>query len=211
MIETFPYSDLYLLNVGILIFSYLLGSISFAILISKLRGLKDPRGYGSNNPGATNVLRSGDKVAAFLTLFGDAMKGFLVVFVIRNLYVSDEPNFEEIILISGASISVFLGHLFPIFFRFRGGKGVATGGGILFGVDGFLGLTVFCTWIFAFSLSKISAYAALFASFSSLLFATIFIPLTWHSNYEILILSIWLISLLLFLRHIGNIQDMLKL
>ena len=122
--------------------SYLFGSLSFAILISKVRGLDDPRKYGSTNPGATNVFRSGDKVAAFLTLLGDVGKGFIIVYFIKNFVSESFLASEQANFISISAISVFLGHLFPIFYKFRGGKGVATSLGVFFGLDFFIGVSL---------------------------------------------------------------------
>lgn len=121
--------------------SYLLGSISFAIVVSRLRGLADPRSYGSNNPGATNVLRSGDKLAAALTLFGDAAKG-LVAVLLAAAFAQQWPAPQQQLLIITAGVAVFVGHLLPVFFRFQGGKGVATAFGVLLGFDPTMGLMV---------------------------------------------------------------------
>ena len=190
--------------------SYLIGSVSFAILISKLRGLDDPRAYGSNNPGATNVFRTGDKVAALLTLIGDAIKGFIVIFILKNFLIDEVSPEAGVIMVAGSMISVLLGHLFPVFFKFKGGKGVATTGGILIGLDFFLGITVFCVWLFTFCLSNISAIAALSSAFAAIFFSIIFLPLAWQTHYEILIVTTWIISLILFLRHYANIQLIFK-
>src|SRR6185503_16956045 len=110
---------------------YLLGSVSFAVVISRLMRLPDPRSYGSKNPGATNVLRTGNRVAAALTLAGDALKGFIAV-ILALMYLPESAPF--------VGVAAFLGHLYPVFHRFQGGKGVATAAGVLFGYDGWLGL-----------------------------------------------------------------------
>lgn len=126
------------------IIAYLIGSISFAVIVSRAYGIADPRTYGSKNPGATNVLRSGKKSAAALTLLGDAVKGWLAVFLAQWFgprYGVDESG------IALVAIAVFLGHLFPVFFRFQGGKGVATALGILLAIDIWLGLATLATWI----------------------------------------------------------------
>jgi glycerol-3-phosphate acyltransferase PlsY len=142
--------------------AYLLGSVSFAIVVSRLMRLPDPRSYGSKNPGATNVLRTGKKVAAVLTLAGDAGKGWLAVWL-AQLYTGDP------VAVALAGLAAFLGHLYPLFYRFRGGKGVATAAGALFGFDVWLGLGTLVSWgviagFFRYA-SLASIVAALFAAF----------------------------------------------
>ncbi len=134
--------------------AYLLGSLSFAVIVSRLMRLPDPRSFGSGNPGATNVLRTGRKSAAGLTLLGDAAKGWLAVAGARAL------GADEITVLL-AAIAVFIGHLFPLFFRFQGGKGVATALGVLLGLSPWLGLAAFATWLATAMLSRISSLAAL--------------------------------------------------
>jgi len=144
------------------VFAYLLGSISFAIVVSRLMSLPDPRSYGSKNPGATNVLRTGRKVAAALTLAGDAGKGWLAVWL-TWFYTLDMT------VAALAGLAAFLGHLYPVFYRFKGGKGVATAAGVLFGLNLWLGVGTLVTWgvIAAFFryVSLASLVAALFAAF----------------------------------------------
>ncbi|MDE2586463.1 MAG: glycerol-3-phosphate acyltransferase, partial [Betaproteobacteria bacterium] len=124
--------------------AYLLGSISFAVLTSRLFGLADPRSYGSKNPGATNVLRSGNKKAALLTLLGDGAKGWLAVFLVQQL----GPDYNlGTAAVAGVALAVFAGHLYPIFLKFKGGKGVATAAGILLALDPILGLATLGTWL----------------------------------------------------------------
>jgi len=135
--------------------AYLLGSVSFAIVVSKLMRLPDPRAYGSKNPGATNVLRSGNKAAAILTLIGDAAKGWLPVWLALR-YVPDAAPY--------AALAVFLGHLFPVYHRFQGGKGVATAAGVLFGIDWRVGLGTLVTWIVIAFFLRYSSLAALVAA-----------------------------------------------
>ena len=145
-----------MLTIVFVIAAYLLGSISFAVITSKLFGLADPRTYGSGNPGATNVLRSGKKAAAALTLFGDAAKGWLAVFLAIQFALSD-------VQVALVALAVFLGHLFPVFLRFKGGKGVATALGVLLALDVWLGLGGLATWLLtaaAFRLSSLSALVA---------------------------------------------------
>ena len=180
--------------------AYLLGSISFAVISSKLFGIADPRTYGSKNPGATNVLRSGNKAAAVVTLIGDCVKGWLAVWL--------AVRFEEQLRIGDATIAlvaiaVFLGHLWPVFFRFVGGKGVATALGVLLGLDPWLGLATLATWLviaFAFRYSSLAALvAALFAPFYyGLLFGV-----------EPQLLAVFVMSGLLIFRHSKNIGNLM--
>ncbi len=135
--------------------AYLLGSVSFAIVVSKLLRLPDPRSYGSKNPGATNVLRSGSKAAAILTLFGDGAKGWLAVWLALR-YVPEAAPY--------AALAVFLGHLFPLYYRFHGGKGVATAAGVLFGIDWRVGLGTLVTWLVIAFFLRYSSLAALVAA-----------------------------------------------
>src|SRR5437867_2507897 len=135
--------------------AYLLGSVSFAIVVSKLMRLPDPRSYGSKNPGATNVLRTGSKAAAILTLIGDGAKGGLAVWL-ALLYVPEAAPY--------AALAVFLGHLFPMYYRFQGGKGVATAAGVLIGIDWRIGLGTLATWIIIAFFLRYSSLAALVAA-----------------------------------------------
>lgn len=125
----------------VILAAYLLGSVPFALISSRLFGLADPRSYGSGNPGATNVLRSGNKKAALFTLLGDALKGWVAVYVAQRMGLSDN-------IIGLVALAVFFGHLYPVFLKFRGGKGVATAAGVLIGLDPLLGLTVAGIWLF---------------------------------------------------------------
>ena len=131
--------------------AYLLGSISFAIVVSKVMRLPDPRSYGSKNPGATNVLRTGSKVAAVFTLLGDALKGWVAVWL-AQIYAPEAAPY--------AALAAFLGHLFPVFHAFKGGKGVATAAGVLFGIDWRLGLGTLATWIIIAAFLRYSSLAA---------------------------------------------------
>lgn len=140
-----------------IIAAYLLGSVPFAIISSKVFGLADPRSYGSGNPGATNVLRSGNKKAALLTLIGDALKGWLAVFLAQQAELSSA-------LIGLVALAVFFGHLFPIFLKFKGGKGVATAAGVLLALNPVLGLAVLATWLLVAYVSRYSSLAALIAA-----------------------------------------------
>ena len=145
--------------------AYLIGSISFAVVVSRCMRLPDPHSYGSGNPGATNVLRTGNKLAAVLTLIGDALKGYFAVMLAR-IVLGDESLTSTLNswLLCGVVIAVFLGHLFPVFHGFKGGKGVATACGILFGINWVLGLATLSTWLIVAKATKYSSLAALAAA-----------------------------------------------
>ena len=170
--------------------AYCLGSVSFAIAVSRLMRLPDPRTYGSRNPGATNVLRTGKRAAAALTLAGDAGKGWLAVWL-AQLYAPEAAAL--------AGLAVFLGHLFPLFHHFKGGKGVATAAGVLFGLDVWLGLGSLATWIVIAAFLRYASLASLVAA----LFAPFF---AWYIglSYDML-LVVTSIAALLVWRHKGNI------
>ena len=182
--------------------SYLLGSISFAVVVSRLRGLADPRSYGSNNPGATNVLRSGDKLAAALTLFGDAAKGLIAV-LLAAAFAQQWPAPQQQLLIITAGVAVFIGHLWPVFFRFQGGKGVATAFGVLLGFDAAMGLLVGLIWLLVAKLSRISSLAALCAAVAAP--ALTF----WRHGAEAMLWAVILVAVLLIARHQRNISALL--
>lgn len=182
--------------------AYLLGSISFAIVVSRLRGLADPRSYGSNNPGATNVLRSGDKLAAALTLFGDAAKG-LVAVLLAAAFAQQWPAPQQQLLIITAGVAVFVGHLLPVFFRFQGGKGVATAFGVLLGFDPTMGLMVGLIWLLVAKLSRISSLAALCAAVAAPLLTFL------RHGAEAMLWAVIVIAILLIARHQRNIIQLL--
>ncbi|MFN4324961.1 MAG: glycerol-3-phosphate 1-O-acyltransferase PlsY [Azonexus sp.] len=140
-----------------LLAAYLLGSVPFAMISSKVFGLADPRTYGSGNPGATNVLRSGNKKAALMTLIGDALKGSVAVLIAQQMGLSNT-------VIALVALAVFLGHLYPVFLKFKGGKGVATASGVLLALDPILGLTVTGIWLLVAYVSRYSSLAALIAA-----------------------------------------------
>lgn len=140
-----------------LLAAYLLGSVPFAMISSKVFGLADPRTYGSGNPGATNVLRSGNKKAALMTLIGDALKGSVAVLIAQQMGLSNT-------VIALVALAVFLGHLYPVFLKFKGGKGVATAAGVLLALDPILGLTVTGIWLLVAYVSRYSSLAALIAA-----------------------------------------------
>jgi glycerol-3-phosphate acyltransferase PlsY len=183
-------------TVLIVLAAYLLGSVSFAVVVSRVFGLPDPRSYGSKNPGATNVLRSGSKAAAVLTLLGDAGKGWLAVWLAAQL--AGAPAIAGLVA-PLAGLAAFVGHLFPVFHRFRGGKGVATAAGVLLGIDPWLGLATITTWVVIALLFRISSLAALAA--------TLFAPLYawWLFGLRPLLAVVVAIALLLVWRHRANI------
>lgn len=183
------------------VFAYLVGSVSFAVLTSKAFGLADPRTYGSGNPGATNVLRSGKKIAAALTLFGDAAKGWLVV--ILAAYFMPQGA-DDLMLVTLAAMAVFLGHLFPIFLRFKGGKGVATAQGVLLALNVWLGLACLITWLLVALVFRLSSLAALLAAAGAPVYAMLL-----GAPREYVLVAV-LMSLLLIWRHQNNIQNLLS-
>ncbi len=180
--------------------AYLIGSVSFAVLMSKAFGLADPRTYGSGNPGATNVLRSGKKVAAALTLFGDAAKGWVAVFVAMKFAT---PDAQGVVMVAAVFIAVFIGHLFPVFLRFKGGKGVATALGVLLALSPWLGLAAFATWLLVAVVFRYSSLSALMAAVGAPIYAMLLgMPREW-------VLATAVMSLLLIWRHKSNIQNLM--
>ena len=180
--------------------AYLIGSLSFAVIVSRLMGLNDPRTYGSKNPGATNVLRSGNKKAAALTLVFDALKGYVPV-LLAAVY---GPRFglgEGAAAIVG--LAAFVGHLFPVFFRFQGGKGVATAAGVLLGINPWLGLATLATWVIIAFFFRYSSLASLAAA----VFAPFYQLLIWGAGP--VLGAILAMSLLLIWRHAPNIRKLL--
>ncbi|MFM9882737.1 MAG: glycerol-3-phosphate 1-O-acyltransferase PlsY [Burkholderiales bacterium] len=187
-------------NAVLVIVAYLVGSLSFAVIVSRAFRLPDPHSYGSGNPGATNILRTGNRTAALLTLCGDALKGFVAV--IGTALIAPHFNLpEETIALS--ALAVFLGHLFPIFFRFKGGKGVATAAGILFAIHQWLGLLTLATWLVIAVFFRYSSLAALIAA----IFAPFFTFFLIKSSAMLVAVSA--ISLLLIWRHRSNIRKLL--
>lgn len=185
----------------ILIFSaYLLGSISFAIVASWLFKLPDPRSYGSGNPGATNVLRTGKKAAAAVTLLGDAGKGWVAV--VATKYFGNALGLGDEVIAS-AALAVFLGHLFPVFLAFKGGKGVATSAGILLGLNPWLGILAILTWIIVALFSRISSLSALLTALLAPLYTYLLL------QKEILAITVLIISILLILKHQSNIANLI--
>lgn len=155
---------------SMLIIAYLLGSLSFAIIVSKFMKLEDPRSYGSQNAGATNVMRSGNKKAAIFTLLGDLIKGLLVVLIARFITQGIDGG-DAIVGLCG--VMAVIGHIYPIFFKFKGGKGVATAIGVMLGLNPYLALLLVVTWIIVFKLSRVSSLSAIIATLMSPLYAYI--------------------------------------
>ncbi|MDQ5879667.1 MAG: acyl phosphate:glycerol-3-phosphate acyltransferase [Pseudomonadota bacterium] len=176
--------------------AYLLGSVPFAVICSRLFGLADPRSYGSGNPGATNVLRSGNKAAAVLTLLGDGAKGWLAVFLAQHYMLSN-------VAIGLIALAVFFGHLFPIFLKFKGGKGVATAAGVLLALDWLLGVGVLGLWLLTVLFSRYSSLGALIAAAGAPMLAA----MMWGGSF--LMLTVGVISMALISKHWQNLQRLL--
>ena len=185
--------------------AYLIGSVSFAVVVSKCMRLPDPHSYGSGNPGATNVLRTGNKLAAVLTLIGDALKGYLAVMLAR--VILGDASLTSTMgswILCGVVIAVFLGHLFPIFHGFKGGKGVATACGILFGINWVLGAATLSTWIIVAMFMRYSSLAALAAAiFGPIYFVFLF-------GFQPMGAALLVVCLLLIWRHRSNIQNLMN-
>ena len=181
--------------------AYLIGSVSFAVVVSKLFSLPDPHSYGSGNPGATNVLRTGNKAAAALTLFGDGAKGWLAVFLAQ--YFGPQAGVEPWTL-AAVALAAFVGHVFPVFHRFKGGKGVATAAGIMLGIAPWLAAVALGVWLLVALMFRISSMASLAAAVTAPIFAFYFLGNDARA---------WVfipIALLLVWRHKGNIQKLLQ-
>jgi acyl phosphate:glycerol-3-phosphate acyltransferase len=190
--------------IGIAMVAYSIGSVSFAVVVSKAMKLSDPRSYGSGNPGATNVLRSGNKKAAIFTLLGDALKGclavWLAIFIVLNIAPNDAQ--AKLLAIAISAVAVFLGHLYPMFHGFKGGKGVATAAGILLVINPLLGLATICTWLAIVVFFRYSSAAALAAA----VFAPFYYVLLFGTN--VVAAAVVFICLLLIWRHRGNIKNL---
>lgn len=186
--------------------AYLLGSLSFAVIVSKLMGLSDPRSYGSKNPGATNVLRSGSKPAAVATLLLDGLKGWLPVVLVK-WFGADYGLGDG--TVAAVGFAAFLGHLYPVFFQFKGGKGVATAAGVLLGVSWILGLATLATWVIIAFFSRYSSLASLVSAAFAPLYYLFGDREAWYVDKAIL-LVMFAISALLVYRHRENISKLLK-
>jgi glycerol-3-phosphate acyltransferase PlsY len=192
-------------NILLIPLAYLIGSISFAVVVSKCMRLPDPHTYGSGNPGATNVLRTGNKLAAALTFLGDALKGYFAVMLAR-VVLGDQSLTSTLSswVLCGVVIAVFLGHLFPIFHGFKGGKGVATACGILFGVNIILGIATLSTWIIVAAFMRYSSLAALAAAvFGPIYFVFLF-------GLQPMGIALTVVCFLLIWRHRSNIRNLMN-
>ena len=185
-----------MIHLLLVVAAYLLGSLSFAVIVSRAMGLPDPRSFGSGNPGATNVLRTGRKTAAILTLLGDALKGWVAVVAARALAAQFGLD-EGIVLL--CALAAFIGHLFPVFFGFQGGKGVATALGILVALDPWLGLACLATWVAMALAFRISSLSALVTAVLAPVYAGLL--LGWNDSAT----TVLVIALLLVYRHKANL------
>ncbi|APW41986.1 glycerol-3-phosphate 1-O-acyltransferase PlsY [Rhodoferax saidenbachensis] len=186
--------------------AYLVGSLSFAVIVSRVMGLNDPRTYGSKNPGATNVLRSGSKAAAVATLLLDAIKGWLPVVLVKwygQPYGLDDGT------VALVGLAAFLGHLFPVFFRFVGGKGVATALGVLVGISGVLGLATGATWLIIAFFFRYSSLASLVAAVFAPVYYVFGGGVAWYLDASILMATITMSALLVW-RHAENITRLIQ-
>ena len=188
-------------SVCVVVLAYLLGSLSFAVIVSKAMHLDDPRSYGSGNPGATNVLRSGNKRAAIFTLLLDAMKGVVAVLIARGL--AERLGYGDGV-VALAGLASFLGHLYPVFFRFQGGKGVATAAGVLLALNPWVGLASLGTWLVIAIATRYSSLAALVTA----LLAPVYVHLL-HGDPQVVV-AVAVMSVLLIWRHRANISKLLN-
>ena len=194
--------DPLVLSVLAAVVGYLIGSLSFAVIVSRLFGLADPRSYGSGNPGATNVLRSGNKGAAILTLVFDALKGYVPVLVALQLGLS-----ETVVTLVG--LGAFIGHLWPVFFKFEGGKGVATALGVLVGISPWLGLCAALTWLVVALVSRYSSLASLSSALVAPLVYVLAGGMLWSTD-RVTVVAIIAMSALLAWRHQENISRLVQ-
>ncbi|WP_087691358.1 glycerol-3-phosphate 1-O-acyltransferase PlsY [Pandoraea sp. PE-S2R-1] len=183
-----------------IVLAYLIGSVPFAVIVSRTMGLADPRSYGSGNPGATNVLRSGNKKAAVLTLLGDALKGWLAVYLAERF--ADAWGVGDFGL-AAVALAVFIGHLYPVFLSFKGGKGVATAAGVLFAIDPILGLAVAATWLIIAVFFRYSSLAALVAAVFAPLYYVFMFGLGPYAP------AVVVMAILLIYRHRANIAKLI--
>lgn len=195
-----------LASAALVALAYLIGSVPFAVVVSKAMGLQDPRTYGSRNPGATNVLRTGNKAAAALTLIGDAAKGWFAVWLAQRLSADLDLTSRTIALVS---VAVFLGHLYPVFLRFAGGKGVATALGVLLALQPMLALATAATWLIVAVFLRYSSLAAIVAALFAPVYYVFGSGVAWYASPPIGV-AIGLISLLLVYRHRANIARLMQ-
>lgn len=186
--------------------AYLVGSLSFAVIVSRLMGLKDPRTFGSGNPGATNVLRSGNKAAAIVTLVLDGLKGYVPVLLVKWY---GRPYGMEDGTMALVGLAAFLGHLWPVFFRFQGGKGVATFIGVVFGIDPLLGLATGATWLIIAFFFRYSSLASLISAVFAPAYYLLGDRIQWYAEASVA-LALAAMAMLLAYRHRENIARLLK-
>jgi glycerol-3-phosphate acyltransferase PlsY len=186
--------------------AYLLGSLAFAVLVSKAMGLSDPRTFGSKNPGATNVLRSGSKPAAVITLLLDALKGLVPVLLVK---IYGKPYGMEEGTMALAGLAAFLGHLYPVFFRFQGGKGVATFIGVVFGIHWILGVATGLTWLIIAFFFRYSSLASLVAAVFAPVYYLLGDRMWWYAEKPVAV-ALFTMALLLGWRHRLNIERLLE-
>ena len=196
----------YLYSTVAVLLAYLLGSLSFAVIVSRVMGLKDPRTYGSNNPGATNVLRSGSKKAAIATLLLDGLKGWLPVMLVK--WFGNDFGLEGGTL-AAVAFAAFLGHLFPVFFKFQGGKGVATAAGALLGIEWLLGLATLATWLIVAYFTRYSSVASMTSAAFAPLFYLFGDRAAWYAERSVL-MAVFMMGLLLVTRHRENINKLVS-
>lgn len=185
--------------------AYLIGSLSFAVLVSRLMGLNDPRTYGSKNPGATNVLRSGNKAAAVITLLLDALKGWLPVVAVKVWGDAFGLGNGTVALVG---LAAFLGHLYPVFFRFQGGKGVATAAGVILAFEPWLGLAALATWVIIAVFFRYSSLASIVTAVFAPVFYLLGNGVAWNAP-RLMVLSLAVMGVLLIWRHAENINRLL--
>ena len=186
--------------------AYLIGSLSFAVIVNSAMGLNDPRSYGSKNPGATNVLRSGNKLAAVVTLVLDAVKGWLPMALVQSQGAAYGLGDGAL---AAVGLAAFLGHLYPVFFRFKGGKGVATAAGVLFGVHWLLGLACIGTWALVAFVSRYSSLSALSCAMLAPLYYVLGDRGLWYVDRSVLLMLVLMGALLIY-RHRENISKLMQ-
>ena len=186
--------------------AYLIGSLSFAVLVSRVMGLADPRSYGSQNPGATNVLRSGNKAAAALTLLLDGVKGWLPVWAVVRYGAAYGLGDGTLALVA---LAAFAGHVWPVFFRFKGGKGVATAAGVLLGIEPVLGLATFATWLIVAFFTRYSSLAALASAVFAPAYYFLGNQVVWLIDKQVLLATVIMSGILVW-RHQANIAKLMR-
>ena len=195
----------YAYAIGATVAAYLVGSLSFAIIVSRAMGLADPRTFGSRNPGATNVLRSGSKPAAAITLLLDALKGFVPVLLVKKLGSAYGLGDGTLAMVA---VAAFLGHLYPVFFKFKGGKGVATFIGVVFGIEWVLGVGTGLTWIIIAFFFRYSSLASLVSAAFAPAYYLLADRVAWYADTRIAV-ALFVMALLLAWRHKENIERLI--